>query len=397
MPKTDRERAINDLAADLPPYWPGVPFDAPIMHAALEALRTRQPRVLYVMLGETDEWAHEGRYDLYLDAAFRSDRFLARLWDTLQAMPALRESDGARSSRPITAAGATATDWTDHGRKVPAAEATWMAVMGPGVPALGVRESVTVTTSQVAATVAALVGEDFRDGRAGGSGAAARHRRSAGARGALKPGTSRRPDHVGAGPAGSGAARLLAAWGHSVLIVDRPGKDERALAESIPPSARKVLVGPRHARRRSKTPASCRGRATSCGGRRDRTAGEPRVESFPPGVAGFQVVRRDFDARLRALAAESGATVESRHRARRPTPDSPAGVRVIEAAGQTREVTAAIVLDCSGRSGRRRAAGPAPRGQRRTTPWRWWACGACKTTSGVISRTLRDEMTPEVV
>ena len=39
------------------------------MHAAIECLRTRKPRVLYVLLGETDEWAHEPRYDLYLDAA----------------------------------------------------------------------------------------------------------------------------------------------------------------------------------------------------------------------------------------------------------------------------------------------------------------------------------------
>ena len=36
--------------------------------------------------------------------------------------------------------------------------------MGPGTPALGVRESVTVTTGQVAATIAALLGEDFRAG-----------------------------------------------------------------------------------------------------------------------------------------------------------------------------------------------------------------------------------------
>ena len=35
------------------------------------------------------------------------------------------------------------------------------STMGPGVPALGVREGVQVTQSQVAATIARLVGEDF--------------------------------------------------------------------------------------------------------------------------------------------------------------------------------------------------------------------------------------------
>jgi hypothetical protein len=33
--------------------------------------------------------------------------------------------------------------------------------MGPGVPGLGVRENAAATQSQIAATVAALVGEDF--------------------------------------------------------------------------------------------------------------------------------------------------------------------------------------------------------------------------------------------
>ena len=52
-------------------------------------------------------------------------------------------------------------DWTDHGKNVPGAELIWMAVLGPGTAALGERENVEVTQSQVAATVAALVGEDF--------------------------------------------------------------------------------------------------------------------------------------------------------------------------------------------------------------------------------------------
>jgi hypothetical protein len=160
-PQTDRERAINALAEDLPPLWDGVPLDAPIMHAAIECLRTRRPRVLYVMLGETDEWAHSGRYDLYLDAAHRADRFIRRIWEMAQGMP---EYAGTTALVLATdhGRGATGADWTDHGRKVPAAEATWVAVMGPSTPALGVRASLAVTTSQVAATVAALLGEDFR-------------------------------------------------------------------------------------------------------------------------------------------------------------------------------------------------------------------------------------------
>jgi predicted metal-binding membrane protein len=160
-PTNDREREIDQLADDLPPYWDYGPFDAPIVYAALDALRTRQPRVLYLMLGEGDEWAHESRYDLYLDATMRADRFIARIWDTLQSLPEY----AGRTTLLVTTdhgRGATTADWSDHGRDIPAAEATWIAALGPDVPPLGLRDGLTVTTSQIAATIGALVGEDFR-------------------------------------------------------------------------------------------------------------------------------------------------------------------------------------------------------------------------------------------
>lgn len=160
-PETERERLLNAFAAELPPYWGSTRFDAPTGFGALEYLRRHKPRVLYVMLGETDEWAHGRRYDLYLDAALRNDRFVRQLWETAQSLP---EYAGRTALVLATdhGRGETAADWTDHGREVPAAERIWMAVMGPGVPSRGVRDGVPTTQSQVAATIAALLGLDFR-------------------------------------------------------------------------------------------------------------------------------------------------------------------------------------------------------------------------------------------
>src|SRR5436309_15695822 len=45
---------------------------------------------------------------------------------------------------------------------------------------------------------------------------------------------------IGGGPAGSTAARLLTLWGHSPVVVTRRAA-RRSLAESIPPSTRKLL------------------------------------------------------------------------------------------------------------------------------------------------------------
>ncbi len=159
-PKTARAREINEFAADLPPYWDYGTFDAPIVYAAIEELKTRKRRVLYIMLGEGDEWAHEGRYDLYLDATRRADRFIERIWTLLQTLPEYRD----HTTLLVTTdhgRGATLKDWSDHGKDVPAAEDTWMAALGPAVPPLGVRKNLTVTTSQLAATIAAMAGQDY--------------------------------------------------------------------------------------------------------------------------------------------------------------------------------------------------------------------------------------------
>jgi hypothetical protein len=159
-PSTERERLLNDISDDLPAYWGATRFDAPTMYGAFEYVRAHHPRVLYVMLGETDEWAHERRYDLYLDAAWRGDRFIRRLWEMVQSMPEyagktalLITTDHGRGARP--------KDWTDHGDDTPGSGRIWIAVLGPDTPPLGVRRNTPATQSQVAATIAALLGEQF--------------------------------------------------------------------------------------------------------------------------------------------------------------------------------------------------------------------------------------------
>jgi arylsulfatase A-like enzyme len=91
----------------------------------------------------------------------RADRFIERIWNVLQSLPGYR----GNTTLIVTTdhgRGATTKDWSDHGKDVPAAENTWFAVIGAGVPPLGVRENVTVTTSQLASTIATLLGENFQ-------------------------------------------------------------------------------------------------------------------------------------------------------------------------------------------------------------------------------------------
>jgi hypothetical protein len=115
---------------------------------------------LFVGLGDTDEFAHEGKYDLYLDAVHRADGYVRELWETVQSMKEYRgktalifSPDHGRGEGP---------QWKSHGEKVPDSKYIWMGFLGPDTPALGERKNTAgVTQSQIAATLAALVGEDY--------------------------------------------------------------------------------------------------------------------------------------------------------------------------------------------------------------------------------------------
>lgn len=150
---------------------------------------------------------------------------------------------------------------------------------------------------------------------------------------------------IGAGPAGSAAARLLAAWGHRVLVVHRQGADAGRLAESIPPSAQNVLAAI------GALPAVESAGFQPWLGNTVWWADEsPRVESFASGMAGYQVVRSAFDAVLQQLAAEAGADLRfGIVRDVEVTGERPAAT--IEFDGRPEAVDASFVVDASGRAG----------------------------------------------
>jgi hypothetical protein len=155
-PVTVEERLLNRFAAALPRYWGNVRFDAVTMEGALHHLATRKPRVLYVMMGDTDEWAHERRYDLYLEATHRGDQFLRTLWETVQRMPEYR---GRTALLVATDHGrGSGNDWTDHGRDVPASDRIWMAGLWAGSSRQGSVVGGPLTQAQFAATIAGLLG-----------------------------------------------------------------------------------------------------------------------------------------------------------------------------------------------------------------------------------------------
>jgi flavin-dependent dehydrogenase len=149
---------------------------------------------------------------------------------------------------------------------------------------------------------------------------------------------------IGGGPAGAAAGRLLASWGHTVCILHRAADRSRGLAESVPPSTRKLLttIGALDAIERA-------GFYATTGNTSWWGSSETRRELFES-EPGLQVFRPDFDEVLLEQAAAAGADV--RRAAFVRSVDLQSGAHVAyDHNGVSSRIASRIVLDCSGRAG----------------------------------------------
>ena len=150
---------------------------------------------------------------------------------------------------------------------------------------------------------------------------------------------------IGGGPAGATAARLLASWGWSVQVAHRSsttGGSRPSLAESLPPSTRKLLAflgqldavdaagfHPNH-------------------GNIARWAGASHVTHTD--APGLHVSRAAFDRILRESARASGARFLDAV-VRRVEFSDPVRIHSVSRDGRSETWRARYVLDCSGRAG----------------------------------------------
>lgn len=162
---TDPDVAVlNRLQAEAQTPWDGTRHDAFTFRLAMKHLASARPRVLYLALDETDDWAHDGNYARTLEALARTDDYLRELWAWLQADPDYR----GRTHLIITTdhgRGHTRKDWRDHGAAVIGANETWMAFASPRMSQRGVwKQHEPLSTSQIAATIADWMGVDWNAG-----------------------------------------------------------------------------------------------------------------------------------------------------------------------------------------------------------------------------------------
>ena len=136
-------------------------YDLLTFLTAKEYIQKRLPKVVMLNFGETDQFAHEAKYDQYLQQANNVDHMIAELWYLVQTHPFYKNktsfiicTDHGR--------GRNTDRWYKHGILTRGSGESWLAVMGPDVAPLGeIKNEQQIYENQMASTIARMLGLEF--------------------------------------------------------------------------------------------------------------------------------------------------------------------------------------------------------------------------------------------
>lgn len=160
---TANEKLLNRLNQQAyKPWLEDECLDVFTHHAAMEWLKTRKPKVLYIAYGETDEWAHAGKYRSYLDAAHQVDAWIKEIWEFVQKDPQYKGKTTILITTDHGRGDLKKEEWTSHGSSIVGAGEIWFSAMGPDTPLRGEPESdIQLYQDQFAQTIAKLMGYTY--------------------------------------------------------------------------------------------------------------------------------------------------------------------------------------------------------------------------------------------
>jgi arylsulfatase A-like enzyme len=161
---TEKQKLFNQLQHEMPDlFHGGERLDAATFNIAFEYMKANKPRLIFFGLGDTDEFAHAGMYDYYLDAAQKSDAWIRQIWEYIQSTPEYKDKTTLIITTDHGRGLATGSNWKHHGQKIAEASEMWMAAIGPSVSAEGEsKRKAQAYQGQIAATIATMVGREFK-------------------------------------------------------------------------------------------------------------------------------------------------------------------------------------------------------------------------------------------
>ena len=156
---TSNEIYLNKLQKATPSPWGSVRLDVFTHNYAMEYMKKKHPKLMYIAYGETDDFAHDGDYESYLKSAKRADSFIAELWNFVASDPFYKDNttfiittDHGRGTEPIDT-------WRSHGKDIVGSDQVWVIAFGKKIKPIGeVNSSEQHFTNQIAASIAKLLG-----------------------------------------------------------------------------------------------------------------------------------------------------------------------------------------------------------------------------------------------
>jgi hypothetical protein len=156
-------QAMSDLQFKTLSPWDTVRHDAYTFRFAMDYLKTHRPRVMYMALGETDDWGHEKRYDRVVQAIHANDGYFRELWEFVQSDEQYKD----KTTILVTTdhgRGDQVEDWPHHRSSIESSKYCWIAVVGPDHTKQGSWQDIdSIGMNQVAATLSAFLGLDYAE------------------------------------------------------------------------------------------------------------------------------------------------------------------------------------------------------------------------------------------
>jgi hypothetical protein len=151
-------RLLNEMQ-ELAPKPFGERPDLITYFQAKEYLKSYHPRVMYLEMGETDDYAHAGSYDFYVSTLHSQEAMIESLWNYIQSIPQYKDKTTLLIACDHGRGGLIKSQWTSHGPQVKDSKDIFILAMGPDMPALGVVNTQTqLYQGQIAATIAQFLG-----------------------------------------------------------------------------------------------------------------------------------------------------------------------------------------------------------------------------------------------
>ncbi|MBS7230831.1 phosphoglyceromutase [Flavobacterium psychroterrae] len=160
---TEIQKLLNEMRDNsFKPFHEDECLDVFTHYQAVDELKTNKPKVLYIAYGETDEWAHAGKYRYYLDAANQVDKWIKEIWDFVQNDPQYKNKTTLIITVDHGRGDKKKKEWTGHGSGIEDSSQIWFAAMGPEIAPKGEIKTVSqLYQKQVAQTIAKIMGFTF--------------------------------------------------------------------------------------------------------------------------------------------------------------------------------------------------------------------------------------------